>query len=526
MINLKVLDAQPLINGISKNLLMLTRIEGEILSIQNAIESLINLENSFKGNAGEAVRLFYQECHIPFLKFFITFKENLTETLHQYLHALSAFDSDESAIIREDYLDGEIEHKLNEIKKITATLTDDTNAILKDVSDIVQLPLIDDAAFQSSVQKAMMMKNDTVDGLHLFDHSQKKAMSSIENDLTMMDQWISDIEGMIKVGQVNTRFPAQAWIEYSLISPLRTELAARYGAINDPTQKDQSEKTGDVSGALPFLYAAKDQVGQAKRANTSITGAISSFRMYMAGRQNGLSVTKVYNPKTKTYTYRLQASGKALGALGVEPDSKAYKELMSLIPKGRNKLKGKHYKLAESNKVTLKYATKKPGHSGWSKVGEQALKNNPSLAYWNDQATTFEKAKTVGKAALSGAGKSFKDTVDVKGIVKGGSFLKSATKSLGPLSAGLSYYSNHQQAAKDGLTGKTAHTRAAFDTGIDLAVGGAVQAGFTAAGTVFIPIPGVGTAVGVGLGIAANWLLNKKVFKGKSAMDKIKGWFH
>ncbi|WP_273124228.1 ribonuclease YeeF family protein [Bacillus weihaiensis] len=523
---MKVLNAKPLIDGVSKNLDMLSRLEGEILSIQKATESLINLESSFKGNAGEAFRLFYQECHIPFLKFFITFKENLTETLHQYLHALAAFDSDETAVIREDFLDGEIEHKLNEIKKITATITDDTNMILKKVADIVQLPSIDDAAFQSSVQQAMKMKNDTVEGLHRFDHSQKQSMSSIENDLTIMDQWISDIEGMIKEGQVNTRFPAQAWVEYSSISPLRKELEVRNNKINDPTQKDTSKKNGDVSGTLPFLYAAKDQVGQAKRANTSITGAISSFRMYMAGRKNGLSVTKVYNPKTKTYTYRIQASGKALSALGVEPDSKAYKELMSLVPKGSSKLKGKHYQIAESNKVTLKYATKKPGHSGWSKVGEQALKKHPSLAYWNDQATTFEKAKTVGKAALKGAGKSFKDTVDVKGIAKSGSFLKGATKSLGPISAGLSYYSNHQQAAEDGLTGKTAHTRAAFDTGIDLAIGGAVQAGLTAAGTMFIPIPGIGTAIGFAAGIALNSALNSKDKKGKSIMDNIKGWFH
>ena len=78
-----------------------------------------------------------------------------------------------------------------------------------------------------------------------------------------------------------------------------------------------------------------------------------------------------------------------------------------------------------------------------------------------------------------------------------------------------------------GLDGGDAHGRAALDTTIDVAVGGAVQTAFTAAGTVLIPIPGVGTAVGVGVGIIVNSFLNVKFGKeDKSVMDHIKGWFH
>ncbi|GEM_PF-5737164 len=113
------------------------------------------------------------------------------------------------------------------------------------------------------------------------------------------------------------------------------------------------------------------------------------------------------------------------------------------------------------------------------------------------------------------------------GIVKG------ATKSLGFLGTGLSYYSNYHDAKADGLSGAGAHSQAVTDTAVDVTVSTAVQTGFTVAGTAFIPIPGVGTAIGVGIGIMANIGLNYKFGKSdkslmdrvKSEVNKIKGWF-
>ena len=115
----------------------------------------------------------------------------------------------------------------------------------------------------------------------------------------------------------------------------------------------------------------------------------------------------------------------------------------------------------------------------------------------------------------------------MKSIVKSGGVIKGAGKALGPISAGLSFYSNLEEAKKDKLSGEKAVIRAVRDTTIDVAAGGAVQAALTAAGTAFIPIPSVGTAIGVFVGVVANTALNKKFGKdNKSVMDRIKSWFH
>ena len=92
----------------------------------------------------------------------------------------------------------------------------------------------------------------------------------------------------------------------------------------------------------------------------------------------------------------------------------------------------------------------------------------------------------------------------------------------------MSYYNNYE-VKQHGLSGKKAVVTATVDTAIDTAVAGAIQAASIAAFTVAIPIPGVGTAAGIIVGIGINSFLNaKNTETGKTKMDKLKGgkdWF-
>ncbi|WP_144509667.1 ribonuclease YeeF family protein [Bacillus sp. FJAT-22090] len=523
---MKVLDVSPFHDGLQRNINMLNRIEGEMKSIETAIEGLVSMEDSLKGEGGNAIRAFYNDCHLPFLQFFTTCKNYFETTLTQMDAALDALEPDPNGFIRQSFLEGEVEEGLTEISQVTSNLTDETNAIMDQVADIVALPHLDDSGVQDGVTNAKKKRDNTVTDLNEFDSTQTTALTQVESDLLTLELWLLEIEGMMNDGLTDIDFPAERWKEYSENHPLRTELDSRVGDTDNVDAEGKEEKPGDVSSANPSVMVLKEAVGLAKRANTAITGGVSAFGMYVAGNDGGLSTSRVFDPKTGTYGYRINATGKAVSSLRADLDAKGFKELMKNVPKGNKKWSPKHYEIAANNTVTLKYGTKKPGQSGWSGTGDEALKKHPSLAYWNDQATNVQKAKTVGSATLKGTGKAFTDIVDVKGMVTNGP-LKGATKALGPIGAGLSYYGNYTTAKDAGLSDGEAAGRATVDTAIDVAVGGAVQAGLTALGTVAIPIPGVGTAVGVGLGIAANSLLNMKFGKeDKSVMDHIKGWFH
>ncbi|MGF2614299.1 transposase [Rossellomorea vietnamensis] len=526
MRKMKIADMNLFHEGISERLSSLSRLEQNLQNLLETVESFSAMEDVLKGNGGSAIRSFYANCHAPFLEFLGKFIQHYTNTLQKISSALIDLEPDANGYIRVSYLEGELDHALTTVTNHTISLVDETNGILGKVADIVTLPRLNDSQFIHESRTARSHKDDSVMKLNEFDAQQSSVLESVEADLNALEKWIFELEGLVKENLTGVDFPSGSWEEYTSTDPNLARITGKEANLVEVSSGEGNESAKDAHSITPYMYAAKNTVGYMKKSNTGIREGISSFRMYMAAKNNGMTVTKTYDPRKKTYGYRINATGNALKALGVEPDRRAFKDLMHGVPKNGRNLKPEHYEKAAKNTTILKYASKKPGQSGWSAVGEKALDKVPALKYWNDQASLYEKAKTVGGALLRGAGKSLKDTVDIKSIAKSGAF-KGATKSLGPIGAGLTYYSNYNTAVEDGLAGKEAAGRAAVDTAIDTAVGGGVQAAFTAAGTVFIPIPGVGTAIGVAAGIAANTLLNKKDKKtGKSVMDKIKGWFH
>ena len=130
---------------------MLTRLSTETKAIQLAVEGLVQMEDQLKGKGENAIRSFYRECHLPFLQFFQMFSEHYQQVLHQMEAVLHSFEPDSSGYILESFLEGELEQGLAEIRQLTANLTDETNSIMDQVSDIVSLPNLHDSGVQEGV---------------------------------------------------------------------------------------------------------------------------------------------------------------------------------------------------------------------------------------------------------------------------------------------------------------------------------------------------------------------------------------
>jgi predicted ribonuclease toxin of YeeF-YezG toxin-antitoxin module len=126
----KVLDVQQFHEGLHRNIEKLNRLEEEIQGIKQAVEELVLLEDALKGEGGNAIRLFYQECHLPLLNFFISFKSRFADTLRRIGEALNSFEPDRMGYIRQEFLEGDVQAGLEEIRRITGTLTDETNSIM------------------------------------------------------------------------------------------------------------------------------------------------------------------------------------------------------------------------------------------------------------------------------------------------------------------------------------------------------------------------------------------------------------
>lgn len=259
---MKVLDVQQFHEGLHRNIEKLNRLEEEIQGIKQAVEELVLLEDALKGEGGNAIRSFYQECHLPLLDFFISFKSRFADTLRRIGEALDSFEPDRMGYIRQEFLEGEVQAGLEEIRRITGILTDETNSIMDSVADIVPLPHLDDSEVREGVRSSERQRDATLEGLMEFDHSQTAALSPVAMDLKKMEQWIIDVESMMTGGLTGVDFPAESWKAVTARHPLRLTLTAHDASVDGLSNMSGLNRPNMVSGANSYQVGGMATYGR------------------------------------------------------------------------------------------------------------------------------------------------------------------------------------------------------------------------------------------------------------------------
>ena len=208
---MKILDVGPFEEGLQNNITMLSRLEGEMKAIETAVGGLVALDDSLKGQGGNAIRAFYNDCHLPFLQFFMTFKTSYDSVLSQMKSALDTLEPASNGFIQESFLEADVKDGLTTIDQLTLTLTDEANGIMDEVSDIIALPHLDDSEVHEGVKNAQTKREKTVTDLNEFDATQTAALTLIEAAIVNMEVWVADIEGLMAEGLTAINFPREAW---------------------------------------------------------------------------------------------------------------------------------------------------------------------------------------------------------------------------------------------------------------------------------------------------------------------------
>lgn len=443
-----------------------THIKSSLKEISTNIEQIIGMD-TFSGKAAKNAKGYFDSFHKHGIIEALT--ELFTDLNHNLKDHLEAFhsnvDSHENAIIQSDYLNDQ-QIKINLDYQKLRDLDDRIQKAIHNVSDITSAGIPSFYTIVQDEKEVVETITELEENFNSFTNEGKSHNSQTKALIEHIEKTMNSVKGSAGV---------ERFSDYK----------------NDENFKKLS--------SLTSTYLAP-----------SISGYTSSKAIARAAENDGLSVSKY--EKNGRITYRINASEAALKELGIKPNKHAKYSLYQSGKSGRAK-------------TPLNYYDKKTGKQVWSPEGRNIIKEYPEMRAYNDKATNWDKFKAVGKSTVHGA-KDNISGINPKNIL-GNGHLRTAGKALGPLGAGLSYYNNYNDARADGLTREEAYSRAAVDTTVETAISGAVQAGFTAAGTAFIPIPGVGTAVGAGFGIAFNWALNKKLGKSdKSLMDRAKGAFH
>lgn len=187
---MKVLDVKDLLLGIQQTSNQLNILKNQVKHVQMAIKEFISHEDSFKGDGGRSIINFYQESHLPFLLFFESWIEDYQSYLNSLENTIHDFESSPAGFIRQEFLENELQLGLRNTLQIASELTKEANEVIKTVSDIVPLPLLEDNRFIQASIHAQDSSRGTVEKLESFDHRETAALDPLLKNLDHMEDYI------------------------------------------------------------------------------------------------------------------------------------------------------------------------------------------------------------------------------------------------------------------------------------------------------------------------------------------------
>ena len=167
------------------------------------MRSFYLLDDSLKGEGGEALRAFYRDCHEPFLILLHQSMIDYQNVLTQMSEAIDSFEPSESGYVKQEYIENDVEDGLENVKDTAIKYTDEANSIIDSVSDIVSISHIDESNLVDKVQQGKKNAEEIVEELYALDDEQVRAMVSVKDDLNDMVNFISDLETLFKDGDLS-----------------------------------------------------------------------------------------------------------------------------------------------------------------------------------------------------------------------------------------------------------------------------------------------------------------------------------
>ncbi|MEC1751262.1 ribonuclease YeeF family protein [Bacillus mojavensis] len=193
---MKTLDVHALHEGIQHTIEKLDKQKQQLEKLEKSVEHLAGMKDALKGKGGDAIRIFYEECHKPFLLFFGMFIDEYKKVLKQTQQGISSVDSDSHGMIAEAFLSHDARHGIKHAREVTEQLTDAVNRQTSTIDHIVNLPTVKDSFFRMETEQAERLISDTLNKLFQFDGQQTQALESAKSDFQTMKKYIDQLETM------------------------------------------------------------------------------------------------------------------------------------------------------------------------------------------------------------------------------------------------------------------------------------------------------------------------------------------
>ena len=307
---MKTLEVESFLSGIELTLKQLDSQENDIKKIDSAVMEFIQLEEALKGKGGQAIRSFYQDCHVPFLKFYQSTLDEYKSALHNMKNDLQAFESSSTATIREDFLKNDLDHGLKKIKTMTADLSNEANTIINSVNDIIMIPTLQDSSVMDHLNSADEKVDQTLEQLHQYDRQQVKNLDEVVDRANDASGYVEQISSMFQSNQISV----EGYQPGSLFQKLNQAVQSP-GGIATSVQGSINNENSTSKRALDLLldYEESKNIESTTKPNEDnsllnalLDGAIGSaapLAIMTAAHKSGILRVE-YTKKKNHYTFK------------------------------------------------------------------------------------------------------------------------------------------------------------------------------------------------------------------------------
>ncbi|MBT2217983.1 EndoU domain-containing protein [Virgibacillus dakarensis] len=244
---MKTLDSASLHEGIDATLKEIGHVQDKITEMQKGVRGIIDLESYLRGKTSESIRSFYEGIHAPFLIFLYQSLTHYRQALEKLQQAVRSYEPNEQGLVREEFLDVDVQNGLDKAERVAADLVDEANGIMASVSDLVSLPKLDMEEFSSMVQKGKKKVKNNIEQLYDLDHEQTKSLTKVGEDLALLNQYINEMSRTFVSDYSITTFNALTALK---LPTLPTILKEVYGEPVIEEKEETSLWTKIVDGAV------------------------------------------------------------------------------------------------------------------------------------------------------------------------------------------------------------------------------------------------------------------------------------
>ncbi|ART75198.1 hypothetical protein B4U37_03680 [Sutcliffiella horikoshii] len=308
---MKILEVESLHMELQSMLEKLELQKEAVEKIHNDVMGIVGLEDALKGQGGQAIRAFYQDCHIPFLTYYLSVLDEFKNTLNGMKSALQSVEPSSSGYINESFLQNDLPRALDNARRMTTDLANETNQVLYSVSDIVSLPNLREDGFVDQVRVAEKDVDQTLEKLHVFDQEQTRKLDAVSESSQVASGYIEQINSMFTAKKISI----SGYESGSLLEKLANEAVG--AGVNAPGSASGTALNGNSISerALNLLLSHESNMsadgpgteGESKSLFHAIKdGAFDSFAplavLVAAHKSNLLRIE--YTKKKNHYTFK------------------------------------------------------------------------------------------------------------------------------------------------------------------------------------------------------------------------------